>query len=339
MQVADSYVLDERVGFAEPAPGMEIYFCPPHTRTLEMISKHLFKDQSETTTLNSSTDNGLIGVVVWRKAHLTSSTISPNSSSLHKHGSKKQHFSTRKHEKDATTTTNMNSNFMSGPTHSLGSAPSLPEPSIDDDDDDDIPPGFGPGASRDEDDLPEFQFSGSSNISSTTNLSSQNHPRGPGVAPFNQPPQDAYRPVEQMRQLIQKYGQSGSLPISGNWREKSRLIGHGTQPWAGDDDDDIPEWQPQPPQQNLQPPQPTPPIYSFQQMPQPQPLVPLQSMQQNPPTLPWQHQQQQGPVPGPGPWWVPPSGPQGPPPVQYPGTGTGQTGMNWRHDVPRSRGF
>ncbi|RVX19664.1 hypothetical protein CK203_005394 [Vitis vinifera] len=173
-EVADSYVLDERVGFAEPAPGMELYFCPPHTRTLEMISKHLYKDQTET--LNS-TDNGLIGVVVWRKAQLTS-TISPNSSSLHKHGTKKQHFSTRRHhEKDA----NMNSNFTSKPSHPLGSAPNIPEPSTDDDDD--IPPGFGPAASRDEDDLPEFQFSGGSN-SSTAPFSARTTPGGPGVAPL-----------------------------------------------------------------------------------------------------------------------------------------------------------
>ncbi|CBI20933.3 unnamed protein product, partial [Vitis vinifera] len=342
-EVADSYVLDERVGFAEPAPGMELYFCPPHTRTLEMISKHLYKDQTET--LNS-TDNGLIGVVVWRKAQLTS-TISPNSSSLHKHGTKKQHFSTRRHhEKDA----NMNSNFTSKPSHPLGSAPNIPEPSTDDDDD--IPPGFGPAASRDEDDLPEFQFSGGSN-SSTAPFSARTTPGGPGVAPFNQPPHNSPRPVEQMRQLIQKYGQS-------------RIIGHVTQPWADDDDDDIPEWQPQAPQQQLQPPQPTPPVYGFQAQPvlpthmqqhlgaaQPQqPLGPLptplsmtlQSLQssvnlvqapQNPPTPSWQQQQQQGS------WWVPPSGPQGLPSVQgnAPYPGTGQTGINWRQDVPRSRGF
>lgn len=355
-EVADSYVLDERVGFAEPAPGMELYFCPPHTRTLEMISKHLYKDQTET--LNS-TDNGLIGVVVWRKAQLTS-TISPNSSSLHKHGTKKQHFSTRRHhEKDA----NMNSNFTSKPSHPLGSAPNIPEPSTDDDDD--IPPGFGPAASRDEDDLPEFQFSGGSN-SSTAPFSARTTPGGPGVVPFNQPPHNPPRPVEQMRQLIQKYGQSGAQPSSGNWRDKGRIIGHVTQPWADDDDDDIPEWQPQAPQQQLHPPQPTPPVYGFQAQPvlpshmqqhlgaaQPQqPLGPLptplsmtlQSLQssvnlvqapQNPPTPSWQQQQQQGS------WWVPPSGPQGLPSVQgnAPYPGTGQTGINWRQDVPRSRGF
>lgn len=332
MQVADSYVLDERVGFAEPAPGMELYFCPPqHTKTLEMISKHLYKDQSET--LNS-TDNGLIGVVVWRKAHLTS-TISPNSSSQHKHGSKKQHFSSRRqhHEKDANIHPNFTSKSSSLP---LGLAPNLPDPSTVDDDD--VPPGFGP-ASREEDDLPEFQFSGSSSHPQ----SAGNPGRVPGVAPFNQLPHNPSRPVEQMRELVQKYGHIGAQPSTG------RASGHGSQPWAGDDDDDdIPEWQPQAPQQQLQPPQPTPTVYGFQQ----QPLLPLaspisvvlQTLQssvnlgqphQNPAGLSWQPQQQQG-----GPWWVPQSGL---PPVQgnvaYSGAGLPSTGMNWRPDVPRSRGF
>ena len=87
-----SYASDERLGFAEPAPGVELYLCPPHI--LDMISKHLSKDPKE---LYDSTDNGLIGVVVWRKLHI-SSTISPNSSSHHKHSLKKQQGG-QQHEK------------------------------------------------------------------------------------------------------------------------------------------------------------------------------------------------------------------------------------------------
>ena len=66
--MADSYVVDERVGFAEPANGVELYFCPPHKRTREMLSKNLSSEHAEE--LNNI-DNGLIGVIVWRKAQLT----------------------------------------------------------------------------------------------------------------------------------------------------------------------------------------------------------------------------------------------------------------------------
>ena len=55
MQVADSYVLDERVGFAEPAPGVELYFCPPHNKTVEMLCNIIPKEQIEEV---NSIDNG-----------------------------------------------------------------------------------------------------------------------------------------------------------------------------------------------------------------------------------------------------------------------------------------
>ena len=66
--MADSYVVDERVGFAEPANGVELYFCPPQKRTREMLSKNLSSEHVEE--LNNI-DNGRIGVIVWRKAQLT----------------------------------------------------------------------------------------------------------------------------------------------------------------------------------------------------------------------------------------------------------------------------
>ena len=67
--MADSYVVDERVGFAEPANGVELYFCPPHKRTREMLSKILSSEHFEA--LNNI-DNGLIGVIVCKEAQLTS---------------------------------------------------------------------------------------------------------------------------------------------------------------------------------------------------------------------------------------------------------------------------
>ncbi|KAK8644812.1 hypothetical protein V6N13_118679 [Hibiscus sabdariffa] len=113
LEAADSYILDGRVGFAEASSGVEIYFCPPYAKTLERLTKILPKDQLQA--LNAI-DNGLIGVVVWRRAQL----ISPNSTSHQKYTSKKQHFTStprRPHEKDdAITVTNTNTNFLSKPT-------------------------------------------------------------------------------------------------------------------------------------------------------------------------------------------------------------------------------
>ncbi|XP_010254213.1 PREDICTED: uncharacterized protein LOC104595259 [Nelumbo nucifera] len=257
-EVADSYVMDERVGFAE-LPGVELYFCPPHTRTVEMLGKILTKDQSETL---GSTDTGLIGVVVWKKAQAISPT-SPNSSGHHKHSSKKQHLASRKQqEKDANA--NLNANASSKPPLPLGPPPTNPEPPPDDDPIDDVPPGFGPAAARDEDDLPEFDFVRGTNLPFSQFSALKKPPHGSGMAPFPSP-QPPPRPVEQMRQLVHKYGQgqAGSNPV--NWQH--RHGGLEVHPW---DDDDIPEWQPQPSQQPL-----PPPVHNFQQplLPQHQHMV------------------------------------------------------------------
>ncbi|KAK7410295.1 hypothetical protein VNO78_00973 [Psophocarpus tetragonolobus] len=220
-EVADSYILDERVGFAEPAHGVELYFCPPHKKTVEMLSNILPKEQIEAVI---SIDNGLIGIIVWRKTNLTSS-ISPTTSSHHKHSSKRQFFSRRQQD------INVNANS----THKA--VPSTGLKNTENDDDDDVPPGFGPPVARVEDDLPEFNFSGSSN---PTQLSQK--PMGlPNMVPLHSVNPATPRPVEQMRQLVHKYGQNKSNAPSVNWQDK---YGGTIQPW-NDDDDDIPEWQPQ----------------------------------------------------------------------------------------------
>ncbi|KAK6912678.1 Spen-like protein SPOC, C-terminal [Dillenia turbinata] len=244
-EVADSYVVDERLGFAEPAPGVELYFCPPHSRTLEMLSRHLSKDYTEKL---SASDKGLIGVVVWRRTHLTS-TISPNSSSHHKH-STRLHSTTKRQEKRDT---NLNANFTSKPC--IPPTPSRPNPLPPDDDDDDVPPGFGPLAARDDDDLPEFNFSSRSNPPLfSTPRSSQ------GATSINLHLVPS-RPADQMRELVQKYGQTGRSAVPSNW-QSPRGGGASMNAWNEDDDDDIPEWQPQAPQ--LQPPPPQPSVRSLQ---------------------------------------------------------------------------
>lgn len=211
-EVVESYIADERVGFAEPAPGVELYLCPPHEKIIEMLGKHLSKDHVET--LNAVND-GLIGIVVWRKVHVTS----PNSSSHNKHNTRKQH---RRHQE------------RNGNTNPSGRGSRNPDPPLDDDD---IPPGFGP-AGRDDDDLPEFDFSRGGG-GPNSHFTATNPPKALVRSE---------RPVEQMRELIQKYGRGVD----------------------DDDDDDIPEWQPH---SLNNPPPPPPPQPQHQHLAPPPPLA------------------------------------------------------------------
>ncbi|WOH03272.1 hypothetical protein DCAR_0622668 [Daucus carota subsp. sativus] len=324
-EAIDSYVLDERLGFAEPASGMELYLCPPHPKILELLGKHLSKDQTE---LINSTDNGLIGVVVWRKAHL-SSTISPNSTSHHKHSSKKQQ-NFRRQEKNNNVNANMTPRTPVPSTQAPIRSGTLPSGN----DDDDIPPGFGPGNARDDDDLPEFSFSGSSNPTQSSRLSS-----------------NPSRPVDQIRELIQKYGKPAESQSTKNWQGK-RSAGLAVQAWDDDDDDDIPEWRPDAPLTHVQT---RPPARGFHQAVQP-PLVnqtattqhvlspqvampPMTMIQNNPSS--WQQ--------GNGRWVAQPPGFQQSSLASQPNIGQFQGGPvaqagqpppgNWRRDAPRSRGF
>ncbi|XP_042481663.1 death-inducer obliterator 1-like [Macadamia integrifolia] len=346
-EVADSYVVGERVGFAEPVPGVELYFCPLNSRTVEMLVKHLSKDH--TGTLNSA-ENGLIGIVVWRKALLTS-TISPNSSLHHKHNLKVRHSLGRHHED-----TIVNATFKPPLTPC---PPTNPAPPLDDEPIADVPPGFGPAAAGDDDDLPEFDFVRPSNPSQVW----------PVITPIHalaQPP--PFRPVGQMRV---------------NW-QPSRGVRVEVQPW--NDDDDIPEWQPQlPSQQPLDP--SALPVHGFQQpnthivsqqhlasvssqwLPQ-YPSHPKGSLAPEHPMLfqplqtpvnmtQGQGQQTGGPAWQQGSWWAPP-------PVSYglpvqpsgsmqpchsggqsnegqfygtPGFGVIQHVMDWKQDASRNREF
>ncbi|CAN6442123.1 unnamed protein product [Victoria cruziana] len=232
-EVSESYIEDERVGFVEPAPGVELYLCPLHEKMIEMLGRHMPPDY-----LDSLKDivEGLIGIIIWRKTHVT--TISPKSTSHnhHRSGSKK-HFSSRRQDKD-----------IHHPTHVENATPSAPRLSaapVDDDDDiDDIPPGFGPAAGRDVDDLPEFDFSRGSKAlagppSAAPAIARAAPPRPLAISP----------PSEQMRELVHKYGQGNGpgnnfrvAPVSVTSQPMSGF-GVEVQPWI--DDDDIPEWRPQ----------------------------------------------------------------------------------------------
>lgn len=236
MQAVDSYVDEDRLGYAEPTPGVELYLCPPSSKMLEMLTKH--------SKMLSTIDDGLIGVVVWRRRRI-SNTISPNSSSHHKHSSKKQPFAA--HLKEGQNSNNNKNTSVSAKT----STRSNPKPQ--EEEDDDIPPGFGPvaaaRAAKDDDDLPEFNFSG--DIKPLPGAVSQNLHRGVKITTsFNQNPQ---LPVDQVRELIQKYGQTETSSTNRNWVDNKGL---GIEPWKEEEDDDIPEWRPNAPPSvhHLQPP-------------------------------------------------------------------------------------
>ncbi|XP_058111741.1 uncharacterized protein LOC131255057 [Magnolia sinica] len=362
-EVSDSYVADERVGFAEPAPAVELYFCPPHVKMIEMLSRHLPKDHTE---ILNAIDDGLIGIVVWRKPPVTSS-ISPKMSSYQRQNSKRQHFSSKKQqERDGNVK-------QSVPPLPNGPPPSNPDPPSDDDNIDDIPPGFGPAVARDDDDLPEFDF-----VKNTKPLLSQfpspNPSRGSGMGQIR--PSIRPHQMQQMRELVHKYGQGKTSANPANW-QSGQGFGIETQPW--NDDDDIPEWQPD--QENQQPPPPPPPLHGFQQQTLPAHLVnqqlgpmPSQPLVPPGPPLPIPLQplpSQMGPTQGAhatvqpswqsGPWRAPPFGSNGPPDMGNQGNGSmqplhfggppvdgqfyntpryraGPNGMSWRQDIPRSRG-
>ncbi|KAL0904989.1 hypothetical protein M5K25_027158 [Dendrobium thyrsiflorum] len=210
-----SYITDDRLGFAEPVPGVELYLCPSHPKTIAILANHLSKDLLESI---QSVFNGLIGIVVWRRPH---AIVSPRLSSHHHkhHGSSKIHSGSKKRHES------MNHSSRRNP---------IPRPN---DDEDDVPPGFGPPIVREDDDLPEFDFA-----------------RGRSSH------RAAASPSDHMRELIQKYGQGESTV---------KELGIPVQPW--NDDDDIPEWNPNqntkqmPKSMPLPPPPPPPQLHVYQQ--------------------------------------------------------------------------
>ncbi|XP_019083948.1 PREDICTED: uncharacterized protein LOC104706878 isoform X2 [Camelina sativa] len=223
-EVAKSYVADQRVGYAEPTSGVELYLCPARGETLDLLSKIISKDHLDE--VKCSDDIGLIGVVVWRRAVVASP------GSRHKPGFKRQHSGTKRSVLAPENKKSSSSvNITNHPVVKVASIGNRGLVGCDANDEEDVPPGFGPVGVKDDDDLPEFNFSSST---------------GP-VASSPQPPLQS-RSMDQVRELILKYGNSAG---SGS-----------KQPWNGpddDDDDDIPEWQPQVSGHQIQLPPPPPP--------------------------------------------------------------------------------
>ncbi|CAN8277254.1 unnamed protein product [Cochlearia groenlandica] len=228
-EVAKSYVSDQRVGYAEPTSGVELYLCPPRGKALESLAKIISKDHLDEAK-NLDNIGGLIGVVVWRR-HVAAS----NTSSRRKPGHKRTKSSVlppareTKKPKVVEEVVKIQPVVTVTATDNNGGLVGHDEDQVQDD----APPGFGHvDAMKDDDDLPEFNFD------STT---------GPVPPPPPLPVQS--RSMDQLRNLILKYGNS----VAGSGGNKRQ--------WDldDDDDDDIPEWQPQSLSHQTQPLPPPPP--------------------------------------------------------------------------------
>uniref|UniRef100_A0A0E0NBG6 TFIIS central domain-containing protein n=1 Tax=Oryza rufipogon TaxID=4529 RepID=A0A0E0NBG6_ORYRU len=256
LQTIDSYISDERVGLAEPADGIELYLCPSQGKTVEILSRHLPKEHLESLAVSASS---IIGVIVWRRPNVPRMPAHP------RHDGSRRPSILKKPQVTGSTP----GPRPSLPMSSHGAPPGFPVQRHRHEEDvtDDVPPGFGPGVARDEDDLPEFNFVNSSNPAA--NVTTPQAYKGRQHVPLT-----SARPVEQMRELVQKYGKRSSVQA---------------RPWDDDDDDDIPEWNPnqlvtqqQPTRQLPVPPTPQQPL------PPPPPPPSLQQLHH-----PYQHQQQQ----------------------------------------------
>ncbi|KAM7274550.1 hypothetical protein ACFE04_016416 [Oxalis oulophora] len=235
-EVAASYICNERLGYAEPVDGVELFLCPPHSKSLDILCEILLKDVADS--LNSIND-GLIGVTVWKKHHLCPP----------------KYFNTRFVKRQLSKSsssrrqTKVSSNIIPKPPLA-GRHARLPSPTPEDNDvDDDLPPGFGPGSKRDDDDvdsLPDYDFS---ELGGSTGLCL------PNQSVFISPPTNFHfhaqanpHPVavDHHRELILKYGQSDNTDQSPtNWLGNR---GNGflpQNPWNNFDDNNIRGWQPQ----------------------------------------------------------------------------------------------
>lgn len=79
LQVAEQYRTGERVGYAEPSPGFELYLLPPGNDTTKLLAEH-GHPQNNSDVIGEG-EELLMGVVVWRKNQTQSSVPSrPNQS-------------------------------------------------------------------------------------------------------------------------------------------------------------------------------------------------------------------------------------------------------------------
>uniref|UniRef100_A0A0E0LD60 TFIIS central domain-containing protein n=1 Tax=Oryza punctata TaxID=4537 RepID=A0A0E0LD60_ORYPU len=212
LQTIDSYISDERVGLVKPADGVELYLCPSQGKAAQILAEHLPKEHSSSLTV---TGTSAIGVVVWRRPH-----VSPRIP-VRNDGSRKQSIS-RKQQAVIASAVPLSSKPTNERQHHRQDVVT-----------DDVPPGFGPGVVREDDDLPEYDFVTVPNAAANVVPSQQayrNQQQHSQAA--------SRRPVDHVREMVRKYGSRSAATA---------------QPWeVDDDDDDIPEWDPNQSNLNLQ---------------------------------------------------------------------------------------
>ncbi|KAG0560169.1 hypothetical protein KC19_10G159200 [Ceratodon purpureus] len=81
-EVASQYQMGDRVGFVEPRSGYELYLLPPGSGTTKLLSEHGHPDISPEAL---GKDVVLVGVIVWRRSHLSSSRVPDRNNNLKRH--------------------------------------------------------------------------------------------------------------------------------------------------------------------------------------------------------------------------------------------------------------
>eukprot|EP00268_Persea_americana_P039833 TRINITY_DN3948_c0_g1_i3.p1 TRINITY_DN3948_c0_g1~~TRINITY_DN3948_c0_g1_i3.p1 ORF type:complete len:1041 (-),score=220.72 TRINITY_DN3948_c0_g1_i3:669-3791(-) len=78
-EVAKGYSEGDKVGFAQPAPGIDIYICPRSDTIITILAKYgFFKGMAAV----EDNKNSLIGCVVWRKNRTSSNSVSKSSEKM-----------------------------------------------------------------------------------------------------------------------------------------------------------------------------------------------------------------------------------------------------------------
>ncbi|CAD6339116.1 unnamed protein product [Miscanthus lutarioriparius] len=211
MQTIDSYIADERVGLVKPAKGVELYICPSQGKTAQVLAEHLPKEHSGFLTVTGGVP--VIGVFVWRRPHVSTQTPTRHE------GSKVQSMPVSRKQQAVIAT-------------SVPMSPQLTKPAsqfvnpnehhcIAYDATDDVPPGFGQGVVKDDNDLPVYDCTSISSRSLSPNEAMPYSYRRQQHGQAHSPPMDL------VRQLVRKYG--GMYDSA--------------QPWDRNHDD-LPEWDP-----------------------------------------------------------------------------------------------
>ncbi|KAK1611193.1 hypothetical protein QYE76_034866 [Lolium multiflorum] len=192
-QTIDSYIGDERVGLVKLAEGMELYLCPRGKAT-QILADHLPKEHSGSLTVAGTS---IIGLVVWRRPHVTP-TVPPKRQDVPK--------------SRAIISSSVLPRISQPPSCSSNASRSQQDVVAAE-----IVPGIGPGAVKDDDDMPEYNFVSVSN--SAGNVTTSQTYRGH---------QDTSLSEDRFREMVRKYGN----------------ISVAAHPWNCDGDFDMPEWNP-----------------------------------------------------------------------------------------------